>query len=35
MLHVLFEEINRETAPLQFIWDIDGTFDYYFEDTWM
>lgn len=35
MLHILFGEINRATAPLQFIWDIDGTFDYNFEDEWM
>ena len=35
MLHVLFGEIDVETAPIQYIYDIDVMFDYHFKDSWM
>ncbi len=35
MIYIAYGSINRKTAPRQYIWDIDGFFDGYFEDEWM
>lgn len=35
MVYVKFGLINWDTAPRQFIYDIDGFFDGYFEDHWI
>ncbi len=34
MIYVLFGTIKRSTAPRQYIYDIDGFFDGYFEEQW-
>lgn len=35
MLYVLFGDIKKSTMPRQYIHNIDGFFDGYFEDFWM
>lgn len=35
MIYVLCGTINRETAPRQYIHDIDGYFDGYFKEEWV
>lgn len=35
MIHVYFGDIIIESAPRQYIRDIDGYFDGYFDDNWM
>lgn len=35
MIYIAFGEINLDTVPKQYVRDIDGLFDGFFEDEWM
>lgn len=35
MIYIHYGTVNAETAPRQYLWQIDSYFDGYFEDLWM